>query len=315
LSASRGAWILAGLAVLITLGRAAPGQTAKNAARATSELASETPSSMADPADLKDFEIACDNATGVASDLESALVELDFVRREKTPDRQKLAELEADVAKKSAQAFAYCQRAIELSDTKSNLEKLNLVRYMLSYFHYAKKQYYEAAVIGEFLARKYPDAAKARPAAQIALTSLDALYREHKQAGETDLTFESGKLTDLANYILKTWPDQPEAGPPAELLMQFELADGNFDRARETLARMPEDSRGRADAELRLGHALWTKYLRSVQELRQSKSGGEGNSQTVNLKDKPELASLAKQAQELLESGVKGRTMGRDDTH
>ena len=143
------------------------GQTARNAARTTSEPASQTPSSTAEAADIKDFEIACDNATGVASDLESALVELDFVRREKTPDRQKLAELEADVAKKSAQAFAYCQRAIELSDAKSNLVNLNLVRYMVSYFYYAKKQYYEAAVIGEFLARKYPDAAKARPAARL----------------------------------------------------------------------------------------------------------------------------------------------------
>ncbi len=275
-SARRVAWILPLLAILIAIGRPAAGQTARNAARTTSEPASQTPSSTAEPADIKDFEIACDNATGVAGDLESALVELDFVRREKTPDRQKLAELEADVAKKSAQAFAYCQRAIELSDAKSNLTNLNLVRYMLSYFYYAKKQYYEAAVIGEFLARKYPDAAKARPAAQIALTSLDALYREHKQAGETDLIYESGKLTDLANYILKTWPDQPEAGPAAELLMQFDLAEGNFDRARETLARMPEDSRARADAELRLGHTQWTKYLRSVQELQRSKPGGEG---------------------------------------
>ena len=95
-----------------------------------------------------------------------------------------------------------------------------------------------------------------RPAAQIALTSLDALYREHKQAGETDLAFETGKLTELANYILNTWPDQPEAGPAAELLMQFDLADGNFDRARETVSQIPTGSRATCRCRIATGSCV-----------------------------------------------------------
>ena len=227
----------------------------------------------------------------MAEDLESTQGELDFVQHEKNPDRQKIAELKANLAQQTDQAFALCQRAIELSDAKSNLEKLNLVRYMLCYFHYAKQNYYEAAVLGDFLARKYPDAEKARMSAQLAL---DALYRQSKQAGGGDTTFEIGKLTDLANYMLKTWPDQPEAGMAADLLMQFDLADGNFDRAHETVARMPEGSRARADAELRLGHALWSKYLRSVQQLRQTKAGGDGTAakRAENPNSKPELVAL-----------------------
>ena len=114
------------------------------------------PSSAEAAAEINDFEIACDKATEVAEDLESSQVELDFVRRDKPPDRQKIAEIEATQAKKSDQAFAFCQRAIELADAKSNLEKLNLVRYMLCYFYYAKKEYYEAAVIGDFLAQSIP---------------------------------------------------------------------------------------------------------------------------------------------------------------
>jgi cellulose synthase operon protein C len=303
LTAIRFAWLLPLSAALFAIGPTVEAQTARTAARTTSEPTAEPPRSAAEAAaEVKDFEIACDKATQVASDLEAAQGELDYHQHhEKNPDRQKIAEIKADIDQKTEQAFALCQRAIELSDAKSNLEKLNLVRYMLCYFHYAKQNYYEAAVLGDFLARKYPDAEKARMSAQLAL---DALYRQSKQAGG-DTTFEIGKLTDLANYMLKTWPDQPEAGMAADFLMQFDLADGNFDRAHETVARMPEGSRARADAELRLGHALWTKYLRSVQQLRQTKAGGDGTAAkgAENPKSKPELVALVKQAQESLESG------------
>jgi cellulose synthase operon protein C len=306
-TAIRFAWLLPLTPALFAIAPTAEAQTARTAARTTSEPTAEPPRSAAEAAaEVKDFEIACDKATQVASDLEAAQGELDYHQHhEKNPDRQKIAEIKADIDQKTEQAFALCQRAIELSDAKSNLEKLNLVRYMLCYFHYAKQNYYEAAVLGDFLARKYPDAEKARMSAQLAL---DALYRQIKQAGGGDTTFESGKLTDLANYMLKTWPDQPEAGMAADFLMQFDLADGNFDRAHETVARMPEGSRARADAELRLGHALWSKYLRSVQQLRQAKAGGDGTAAkgAENPKSNPELVALVKQAQESLESGFKG---------
>ena len=268
----------------------------------TSEPTAETPRSAAEAAaEVKDFEIACDKAKQVAEDLESTQGELDFVQHEKNPDRQKIAELKANLAQQTDQAFALCQRAIELSDAKSNLEKLNLVRYMLCYFHYAKQNYYEAAVLGDFLARKYPDAEKARMSAQLVL---DALYRQSKQAGGGDTKFEIGKLTDLANYMLKTWPDQPEAGMAADLLMQFDLADGNFDRRHETWpacrkvrgpAPMPS-----CDWGMRCGRNICAACSNCV---KQKQAAMEPRRSGRKSKIEAGAGALVKQAQESLESG------------
>lgn len=68
-----------------------------------------------------------------------------------------------------------------------------------------------------------------------------------------------------------------------------------------TLKKIPADSKARADAEVRLGHALWSKYLRRAAELREQKTGDGTQSALDEPKNKKELESLVKQAQDSLE--------------
>jgi hypothetical protein len=211
--------------------------------------------------------------------------------------------LKASIAEKPKQILPLCKQAIELADAKSNLDKLNEVRYLLCYFNYTQGNYYEAAVIGQFMAKTQPKAAAAQRCAHLALASLDAIARKEKQSGG-DSSYESGKIADLAQYVISQWPDQPEAAVAVEVLLNSALNSGDYEKAMATLKRIPADSKARADAEVRLGHALWSKYLRRVQELREQKTGDGAQSAIDDPKNKKELEGLIQQAREALEHAV-----------
>ncbi len=62
-------------------------------------------------------------------------------------------------------------RRSRLIDDNTTLEDINTVRYYLCYLAYTENRTYDAAVIGEFLLKYYPNSGGARQAAQIALAS------------------------------------------------------------------------------------------------------------------------------------------------
>ncbi len=241
--------------------------------------------------------------------LKSDQLELELLQQERPPDAAQIAELKSAIEKLSDEAFGLFQRAITAADEKTDVEKLNFARYLLCYFHYQKQHYYEAAVLGEYLARKYPDSANARPAARVALAALDALYRQEKEAGDQDLSFEQNKIFDLAGYVTDRWADMPEADLALDLLIGFYINAGQYDKGTEILSHIKDDSPRRPDAEIKLGQALWNKYLRTMQQMREQESGG-GEAGSASKEDdaklKKELDALAKQSQEVLEHGIAG---------
>jgi hypothetical protein len=166
-----------------------------------------------------------------------------------------------------------------------------------------QEDYYEAAVIGEFLARHQPKAAGAKRCAHLALAALDALARQEKQAGR-DASYEAAKSADLAEYVVSQWADQPEAAVAVEVLLNSAISAGDYDKAMVALKRIPADSAARTDAEVRLGQALWSMYLRRVQELREHKAAGETAKPLDDPKVKQELDVRIKQAQDALEHAV-----------
>ena len=54
------------------------------------------------------------------------------------------------------------------------MDDVNLVRYYLAYLYWSSDQVYEAAVLGDFLASRYP-LGRHRPAARIALAAYAAV--------------------------------------------------------------------------------------------------------------------------------------------
>ncbi|HEV3006836.1 MAG TPA: hypothetical protein VGX78_20365, partial [Pirellulales bacterium] len=179
--------------------------------------------------------------------------------------------------------------ALRLRDPQTPLDDVNVVRYYLSVLSYSTARYYDAAVLGEFLARNYPDGAGGRPGAKIAVASYYQAYRALPpgQGG-----FEKQRLVELAGAIARRWPKEAETDEAWGLLMSIALGEGHFDELLEYLDKVAPDSPRRGELELKAGQAFWAAYLESVRK---------GEAQRPEAEQRDEHAAKAR---ELLAQGI-----------
>ena len=162
-----------------------------------------------------------------------------------------------------AAAVSYYEMALTFTDKDTPVEQLQEVYYYLTFFNYRRKQYFEAAVLGVYLARRYPGTNAARPCAKIALNCYQLLYNE---AASDDREFEVLRLIDIAEYTIKNWETSDEAIDARRRLVPYMIEAVRFDDARTFTLGIPEGAAERLESELRLGRAMWLRYRRSMAE-------------------------------------------------
>ncbi|MEX0818225.1 MAG: hypothetical protein WD070_01490 [Pirellulaceae bacterium] len=150
--------------------------------------------------------------------------------------QQQLDEATNTLATARDDAITYYQLALRLANEETSIEDVNIVRYFLSYLYYLQKDYYRAALMGEFVARRYPDSAGARQCAKIAMACYINIYGETNQMADTlfkeldqnsDGTISGEELTSLPeiaqgadeNSDQKVTKDQL-----ADWLLEFDVA-------------------------------------------------------------------------------------------
>jgi tetratricopeptide (TPR) repeat protein len=169
----------------------------------------------------------------------------------------------AELAEARAEGFKYFQMALRMATRQTPRDELNSVRYYLAYLYWASDQPYEAAVMGDFLATRYPASPGARPAARIALAAYVKMFASVRPGDSRE--FESAQMTRIAQLITKRWPDQPEADEAWMMLIRSAVINGWLEKAVEYLEKVPASSPRRGEAELLAGQAMWASYLRAVQ--------------------------------------------------
>lgn len=200
------------------------------------------------------------------------------------------------------EAIRYFRMALALADDQTDIRDLNIVRYFLCYLYFSRGDYLEAAVIGEFLARRFPDSSGARQSAKIAMAAYLKLYAEVE--GD-DRQFETNQVVSIANYITQKWPDQEEAIEALNTLIPFMIQAGDLDAAERYLADIPEDSAKRGDAEIKTGQAMWSAYLRGMQRQRRIESGDEEPPADDDpASEQQKLEELKNRAQRILVAGI-----------
>jgi hypothetical protein len=230
----------------------------------------------------------------------------------------KRAELQAqqsEAGKKIAalgdEAYRLTRLALEMADEKSSLEAINLMRYLLCYFEFQRNNFHDAALLGEFLARRYPSSQGARHSAKIAMVSYLRLYDEAASGGSasagaaSDTAFETARIIDICDLITRQWPDQEEASEALNTLIPFMIRERKLQEAEDYLSKIPRDSPHRGSAELKTGQALWANYLESSQQIRAWETGAQQKPDEVDLAARKEdLAQLKTRAKATLVAGV-----------
>jgi len=221
---------------------------------------------------------------------------------EKENLQKQLADAKQLATKNQDDAMHFCRLALKLADSETDLNDVNLIRSLLCYLLYGEKMYYDAIVIGDFLARRYPDSPNARQCAKIILASYVDLYSD---SSSEDKDFEAQQIVAVADFIVKKWPDQTEAAEALNTLIQFMIRAKKLDQAQQYLDQIPKESAQRGSAELKMGQALWASYLENSRQLRDWQNGVQPPPEGVDLAAmKPELDDLKARARKTLEDGI-----------
>jgi Tetratricopeptide repeat len=216
--------------------------------------------------------------------------------------QKQLEEAKTNSAKGQTDAMHYCRLALKLADTETDINDLNLVRYLLCYLLYSEKSYFDSIVIGDFLAKRYPDSQGARQCAKIVLASYVNLYAE---SASEDKEFETHEIVAMADFIVKKWPDQPEADEALNTLIPFMIRAGKLDQALAYLGKIPTESPQRGGAELKTGQALWASYLSNSKQIRDWENGVQPLPEGTDMAaEKKELEDLKSRARKTLSDGV-----------
>jgi hypothetical protein len=160
-------------------------------------------------------------------------------------------------------AWDQFQLAMQLRDERTPIDEVNTARYYLAFVSYGLRQYHEAAVIGQFLARYYPTSSGARHAAKIALAAYLQLYQ---QAEEDQRDFEARQMVAVARLITEKWPTEPDADESWMLLGELAARQRNLDQAAQYFDKIPASSPRKALAELKAGQALYAAYVDALRQ-------------------------------------------------
>ena len=204
-----------------------------------------------------------------------------------------------------ADAIGFYRLALELADEKTPQSNKNLVHYFLCYLYYLRQDYYDAALMGDFVAQRYPSSPGAKQCAKIAMACYLKLL-EQNESGESG--FEVNRLFNVGNYMAATWPSDSETEVTLATLIPYLINAGQPMRAAEFVDKLPKQSQRRAGLELVTGQSIWGAYLQGSQNVQKWKT--EGTPEDIQLGEYNEqLGSNRDRARELLVAGY-GRLPG-----
>ena len=212
-------------------------------------------------------------------------------RAQRAWDQIQYEELTPEAAARlRAEALRDFRFALAHAPADASVDDLNSLRYGLAYLHWATEEYYDAAVLGEFLARCYPDAPVAQQGAIIALAAYARLFRDSGSADER--TFERDRMRRIAQFIAERWPDSSVADEAWLMLLRIAAANRQLAETVEYLGHISADSPWRGEAELLAGQALWAAYLDAANLPQQQRPS------------KAEMAKMSAEAGATLKAGI-----------
>jgi tetratricopeptide (TPR) repeat protein len=206
----------------------------------------------------KNFQAACELGKDALASFNTAKTALPSAEKN---NPEAVPELQTQMDRSKEDARHYFQVATTLVEYDTDLKALNEVRYYLCWLYWDSKDYYRAAVLGEFLSRRYPDDPTASSSAKLAMASFEQLYsRAVSSSGKRESgDFEARQMAGMAELIIRRWPKTEDADSAFAVLVNNAINNGQIEEAEKQLGEASPQARPRL--ELKLGNAMWLRYL------------------------------------------------------
>ena len=138
--------------------------------------------------------------------------------------------------------------AMTLVDDDTDPKLVNEVRYFLCWLYWENEDYYRAAVLGEFLARRYPDHPAASAAAKLSMASFERLYRRRPLPAADKKPRISRPVTwpRWPSSSRAAGPTRPMPTPPTACSSATRFATGRIEDAQKMLGEARPNRRAAA---------------------------------------------------------------------
>ena len=148
--------------------------------------------------------------------------------------------------------------AVRKADPVRDPVKANRARYMQAFCYYMTKRYYEAAVIDEFIARRYPSGEWSAKATEVALASLTDAYNAYTTGNRVA---DLDRLVALGKYTSETWPETEQGDFARVQVGLVALGRGKYAESIAALDSVRPASSRWIDAQAACGGAHWKQSI------------------------------------------------------
>ena len=155
-------------------------------------------------------------------------------------------------------AIVLLKMAVRKADSARDHGKANSARYMLAYAYMMSKRYYEAAVVGEHVARSYPRDDWAAKSADLAMQAMVEAYNTFALGNRTA---DLDRLVGLARYTAETWPEAEQGDSGRMTMGLVALGRGQYPDAISAFEAVRSSSSRWVDAQNSTGDAHWRQSL------------------------------------------------------
>ncbi len=153
-------------------------------------------------------------------------------------------------------AIPMFKQAIKKAETARDIDKTNYARYNLAFGYYMAKRFYDAEVLAEHLARRYPQGGLSPKAAELAMASFGEAYNTYTQI---DRTTDLNNLVEMATYTSATFAEMEQGDTAKMTLGQIYHGTGRYDKAVEAYESVRQKSSKWIEAKTKAGSSYWEK--------------------------------------------------------
>ncbi len=218
-------------------------------------------------------------------------------------------QIQGDMELKRPATNAQLQQTLGLVRGETPPEEVARVRYWLSYLYFLSARYQEAAVIGEYIGRRFADNPQFRSVAlESSFMAILAYSQAYQRSAAGSREFEAERMASLCDFIEKKWPGESKTDE-AILTTGRVLADQSRpDLAALRFEKIGEQSKFRLEGQLGAATAYWNAYLRESSKPSPG-TGTSGSDSLGEVAGYPEIA--LKKLQDSIREADKDLTPGR----
>lgn len=198
----------------------------------------------------------------LVDDIKKVQTDLDTARQQKKP-KAEIAKLQQDLDTRQQEALHMLELAVKLAGKNDDARSVNQARFLLAYVNLLTGRFYEAAILGEYVAR-IVDPDNETMGLEAAYLALAGYVRAYNAAPKDQKDADLGFMIAAANLLTSRWPQSDRANDARMILGTSYSQMKRPAEAAKWFGEILDSDPQYPKAQVEAGQAYWAAYLNAV---------------------------------------------------